>query len=320
MLVVLVGPRPGSPPAPETTPVGRAALRVAAEGIPVAFTADGNAFLAARPGGWAPVQPDRVVAVLDRYPSQTWPDRHRQALAALGDVPVGNPLALTLLYRDKLATQAWLAPWVGMPAVEADPDRFAAALAAWGEGFLKPRYGALGRGIRRVRPGDPLPAQVPGAVAGRPEPSFLQRAVAPPGSGAVAVRLLLQRLPAGGWVQLPPVARVAPPGEPIANVSQGAEARPARDLLGPDTLAAMRSQTAQVACAIAAHPDGPWAVEAGVDFAVAADGQPHLLELNGRPQGRLASLAAADPEGWADAHIEACARPLRRLWTAEAAH
>ncbi len=313
MLAVLVGPRPGVPPAPETTPIGRAALALAGEGIDVGFTADGVSFLGARPGGWRTVQPHRIRAAQDRFPSQTWPQAYRQALAALGRPPLGNPESITLLCRDKLATQDWLQDLVAMPAVEGSPRCFRATLEDWGEAFLKPRYGAMGRGIRRVVPGDALPRRVEGAVRGVLEPTFLQRAVPAPPTGAIAVRQLIQRLPAGGWIQLPGVARVAPAGEPVANVSKGAVARPADEVLDVGCLAEIKIQTARVARALADHTDGDWALEAGVDFAIDPDGHPHLLEVNSRPRGRLEALALSDPDRWHDAHVDACARPLRRL-------
>ena len=286
MIVVLVGPRPGAPPAPETTPIGRAALHIRSEGISLAFSTDGRSFFQARPGGWDPVVPSRVMAVQDRFPSQTRPQAYRKALEALGHPPMGNPESLTLLCRDKIASQHWLTSRVPMPAIEYRPAHFPEALATWGSAFLKPRYGAMGRGIQRVLPGDELPLEVQGAVVGILEPTFLQREVPAPRTGAIAVRQLVQRLPGGDWIQLPGVARLAPPGEVVANVSQGATACPAREVLGPETLTGIQEQTALVAQAVAAHPDGTWAVEVGVDFAIDGTGQPHLLEVNSRPRWR----------------------------------
>ena len=50
-----------------------------------------------------------------------------------------------------------LAAGIALPPVEADPLCFARRLRQWGAGFVKPRFGALGVGVRRVEPGDPLP-------------------------------------------------------------------------------------------------------------------------------------------------------------------
>ncbi|MBK9646463.1 MAG: hypothetical protein IPO67_15135 [Deltaproteobacteria bacterium] len=68
-------------------------------------------------------------------------------------------------------------------------------------------------------------------------------------------------------------------------------------------------------------PSSPWPpptwdellIELGVDLVVASDGEPWLIELNGRPGGRLSGLAAADPARFQDAATEALARPLRAL-------
>jgi hypothetical protein len=171
----------------------------------------------------------------------------------------------------------------------------------------------MGRGISRVTPGDPLPRQVEGAVRGVLEPTFLQRSVSSPETSAIAVRQLVQRLANGDWIQLPGVARVATPGEPVANVSKGAIAVPAAQILAGHCLDTIRRQTALVAQALAEHPDGRWAIEAGVDFAIDPLGNPHLLEVNSRPRGRLEALASELPKVWLTAHIQACARPLRRL-------
>jgi predicted ATP-grasp superfamily ATP-dependent carboligase len=54
-------------------------------------------------------------------------------------------------------------------------------------------------------------------------------------------------------------------------------------------------------------------IELGVDLVVASDGEPWLIELNVRPGGHLSGLAAADPARFQDAATEALARPLRAL-------
>ena len=314
MIAVLVGPHPGAPRSPEATPIGRAALALSAEGVPVCFTSDGLSFTRAVQGGWAGLGLDRIAAVHDRFPSQTRPDAYRRALDRMGHPPMGNPEDITLLCRDKIASQRWLESGIAMPGIETDPARFAPTLADWGCAFLKPRYGAMGRGIRRVQPGDPLPARGPGAVHGVDEPLFLQRAVPSPASGAIAVRSLVQRLPSGGWIRLPPVARVAPPGEPVANVSTGAVARPAEELLSAVCCGEIADQAERVAEALASRPKGELAVEAGVDFAIDAEGRPVLLEVNSRPRGRLEALAEDCGGLWRDRHVAACGRPINRLW------
>ncbi len=314
MIVVLVGPHPGAPRIPAATPIGRAALQLGSTGTPVCFSADGEVFHRAVPEGWEAIDPGRVAAIHDRFPSQTRPEAYRRALARMGDPPVGNPESITLLCRDKVDSQRWLQGRLEMPAIETDPAHFADRLRDWGSGFLKPRYGAMGRGISQVVPGQELPARGPGAVPGVEEPLFLQRAVEPPDTGAIAVRALIQRRPDSSWIPLPPVARIAPEGEPIANVSRGAKARPATGHLSEACLSSIARQTREVAAALAELPEGELAVEAGVDFAIDARGLPVLLEVNSRPRGRLEVLAATGERAWHALHVAACARPIRRLW------
>jgi glutathione synthase/RimK-type ligase-like ATP-grasp enzyme len=318
VLGVLV-PLDGGPAAPpEARPLGRAALRLSDEGIGVVFgeRIGGGRMSgwAARPGGWVAVEGVAVVAVHDRFPSQTFPARFAAALAGAGELPVGNPHALTALCRDKLACQACLeAAGLHPPPVEADPARFADALAGWGAAFLKPRYGGLGRGVRRVVPGDPLPAEGEGAVPGVIEPLLLQRAVPPPpGWAGWSLRVLVQRRLDGGWTIPARVLRRSR-RDPVVNVARGAEVLTAEAALGRTVVSALDALALAAAAALAGAPGCEPTVEVGVDVVVDAAGALHLVEVNGRPQGRLEALATQDPSAWEEAHLEACCRPLRRL-------
>ena len=76
---------------------------------------------------------------------------------------------------------------------------------------------------------------------------------------------------------------------------------------------AIRTLVRQTADALTRAPDGEHLVELGLDAVVDDRGQPHLIEVNARPRGRLEALATQDPETWMRAHVAACARPLRRL-------
>ena len=59
---------------------------------------------------------------------------------------------------------------------------------------------------------------------------------------------------------------------------------------------------------------GPEAtIELGVDLVVDEDGELHVIEVNGRPRGRLEVLAQQDPTRFQGAHAAAIARPLRWL-------
>lgn len=308
MLVPSQGDAPGRP---EDLPVGRAALRLEAEGVRVVFgsRAEEGRLIGhiAEAGHWRPAQAP-VLAAYDRYPSQTDPEGHARLLEALG-APTHNPVAPILLCRDKLASQRWLEGCgVPMPELEADPDHFAERLEAWGAGFLKPRYGAFGRGVRRVMPGDALPAWGPGAVPGVDEPLLLQRAVtAPQGWAGISVRVLVQR-EGDDWLAEQPVARRSET-DPVVNAARGAEVVPAEVVADAEVL---RAQAVEVARAVERSPDGDGVIELGVDLVVGEDGRAWVVEVNSRPRGRLAALAATDPR-WEEAHTEACARPLRWL-------
>lgn len=312
-LGIIVPALPGGPGAPEDRPFGRAALALEAEGVAVVVghhAGDGVLHgLRARPGRWEPasVRPD---AVYDRFPSAGQPEAHRALLAALPGVPVANPPSIDRLCRDKLETERLLLRHgVALPEVEHDPSRFAERLAGWGAGFLKPRYGALGRGVRRVVAGDPLPAEVEGARG--PEPALLQRAVPPPdGWSGVAARVLVQRT-LDGWTTDVPVARRSRT-DPVVNAARGAGVASLAEA-APGSLAEAEAVSVAIARVLAALPHGDDLVEIGVDLVLDPAGRPWPVEVNGRPRGHLEALAAIDPERWMDAHVAACARPLRWL-------
>jgi glutathione synthase/RimK-type ligase-like ATP-grasp enzyme len=210
------------------------------------------------------------------------------------------------LCRDKVACQRALeAAGLALPPVEDDPERFEGKLGEWGAGFLKPRFGGLGAGVRRVAPGDALPRELPGAT-GVLEPSILQRAVPPWSGAACALRMLVQRSEQG-WHVAPIVARISD-SDPVANVERGAHAVPAIDHLPADSVRVARALAVATAAALA----DPWTVELGVDAVVDRAGQVWLIEVNGRPKGRLEVLAHTHPERFAQAHLDACLRPL--LW------
>ncbi len=312
-IAVLVPLRPGDPGRPEDRPIGRAALRLRDEGIDVIFAhrAEGGRAVGFRaaPGRWEPARAE-VAAAYDRYPSQTDPEGYAALRDGLGPIPVCNPMAMTLLCRDKVATWGVLArAGVPQPPIETAPERFADRLDAWGSAYLKPRYGAFGRGVRRVVPGDPTPAEGEGAVPGRAEPLFLQRAVPPlDGWRGVACRVLCQRTPTGWWVG-PPVARRSRT-DWVVNAARGAEVV-ALDGFVPGAEAAVRDLARRCAEALAAEPGGERLVEIGADVVVGRGGELAVVEVNSRPRGRLEVLAGLDPAAYREAHVEACCRPIR---------
>lgn len=315
VLGVLVAPLDADPGTPEARPIGRAALLLEGEGVPVVFgheARDGRLIgVRARPGAWTAAE-CRVDACYDRFPSQTRPDAYAALRAGLGSVAVANPTAQTLLCRDKLASQRVLeAAELRLPEVEADPAAFADRLAAWGTAYLKPRFGAFGRGVRRVVPGDALPARGEGAVPGVEEPLLLQRAVPPPeGWAGVSVRVLCQRT-AAGWHPEAPVARRSR-DDWVVNAARGAEVVPAAEL-GAALVAELQELAVATARALAREEDGSLLCELGLDAVIDDRGRPWIVEVNSRPRGRLEHLAGADPAVWWERHVRACARPLRFL-------
>ncbi len=266
-------------------------------------------------GEWKPVEV-AIDAAYDRFPGQaqadTWRAAHSQ-LAAAG-VPVGNPPEIVELCRDKWACQQYLdaAGVAGLPPVEKEPDRFADCLADWGAGFLKPRFGSFGAGVRPVFPGEPLPAQVAGL--GPPEPALLQFAVpAPPGWAGWSARILTQRIaPLGHWIPTPTVLRRSRT-DPVVNAARGAELCPAGDALSPHDHAFARGLAITVSQVIGEHPRGSTLLELGVDLVIDREGQAWVVEVNGRPAGRLEGLARQDPATWGPAHEAALQRPFLYL-------
>ena len=304
-VLVLLRVHQPDPLPPEARAIGRAALALEREGVPVLFGGAQGAWRP-RPGGWLEADPGDARAIYDRFPAWTWPGDYRAALAGLEDRPIANPPQVADLCRDKVATERHLSD-LPMPEIEVDPARFAERLAEWGAAFLKPRYGALGRGVRRVLPGDPLPSIGPGAVRGQEEPLFLQRAVPPPpGWAGLCLRVLVQREPIGAWWTGPVVAR-ASRYDPVANVERGAQAIDAATLFDAPLLARAEDLARQAADRV--HG----AIELGVDLLVDDRGELWLLELNHRPGGRLSELARLHPATFGAAHESACARPLRTL-------
>ena len=313
-VLILVPTLTQSPLSPEETPLGRAALKLADEGIQAVFGA-GDTTWCAKPGAWERTHSNNIIAVHDRFPSQSRPTEYEAARSTIIDLPMGNPATITRLCRDKITCQQHLeSHGIPMPEIESDPNKFADRLSTWRIAFLKPRYGGLGRGVHRVVPGDSMPAWGEGAVPGVEEPLFLQKAVSPPaGAVGVAMRWLLKRMPSGDWHPRTPVARVSH-ADPVVNVARGAQAVPAREILSPDTLNSALELCQRAARALQDSPNGQWALEFGIDMVIDQQHTPHIIEINSRPQGRLEHLALRGP-AWRTEHIEACAQPIRTLAT-----
>lgn len=316
VLVPTDGNCPQAPP--NERPIGRAALLLAKEGIDVIF---GDALQAgcidgyrATPSGWQAVGRVPLDAIHDRFPSQIRADQFKCIQTESNGVPMGNPLEFTMMCRDKIESQRRLETLgVPMPAVCADPSEFSERIRQWNTGFLKPRFGALGIGVRCVTATDSMPSELPGVVPGRADPAILQQAVCPPtGWASRTVRVLLQRTVSGGWFQGTPVVRQSR-NNPVANAAQGAEVVAGHGALPTDCLEAIHSTVGQIAEAFDRLPEAALMVEAGVDLVLDSEMKPWLIEVNSRPRGRMEILASTDPRSYQSAHVEACARPIRVL-------
>ena len=307
---------------PEERPVGRAALSLMDRGIVTIFgdqiTAQTNGQiemtgLCAHPGVWRPITKP-ISAMHDRYPSQRRSKHHKSVQRKLGATPLANPISVTSLCRDKLSCQRFLErQGIVMPPVEDDPKHFQARLTEWGSGFIKPRYGALGTGVRSVQAHDTLPARIEGVVPGVLEPPILQRSVpAPDGWAGRAVRTLVQRTSVASWHFCESVVRQSRT-DLVVNAARGAQVRCGSDALSDATRSEISCLSQRICAAFETHPDGQWIVELGLDFMIDPEGHPQLIEVNSRPRGRLEVLATLHPSRFVDDHVRACGRPLEYL-------
>ncbi|MCB9683322.1 MAG: hypothetical protein H6733_17790 [Alphaproteobacteria bacterium] len=314
---------PGRAPSdPRATAFGRAALAARAWGVDVLVGVPGphgavGAAVRTVEGvaAWQPVRGARVHAWLHRFPDGDRPEAWTALLPHLGPAPVVNPPSLVVTCRDKLVSQRLLeAAGVAMPPVVDPHDGPIAreALDGWGAAFLKPRFGAFGRGVRLVRRGEALP-DASGWV--------LQRAVPPPsGTSGVSVRVLVQRDVGGVWVVPTAAARVGH-DDPVVNHARGAAVEPLDAHVGPDGQRAVHALAVAAADALAACPGGDDLGELGLDVVLDPDGRPHLIEVNAKPRGRLDALATHWPERFAAERDAAVVRPVRfAAWRAGLLH
>ncbi len=315
ILGVLVPPLGASAVAPRERPLGRAALEVAKDGLRVVFVSGGDGSRVwgheATEDRWQPVGPVHVAGLWDRFPRRGRAAEWQRLAAGVPPVPIVNALAAADLAADKWLTQVALASsGVAMPEATVEADAFGGFLDRVGVAFHKPRFGAYGIGIRRVARGGDVPATAEGAHG--PEPALLQAAVPPPtGWAGVAFRVLVQRDERGVWGCPGSVARRSLL-DPVVNAARGAEVVPADEVLA-DGGAELHARSCEAAARFCDALPGEPVVELGLDWVLDDKGRSWLVEVNGRPMGRLEVVAEQEPGRFAAAHVASCAAPLRAL-------
>jgi hypothetical protein len=315
---------------PPDADFGRAACLLADEGIRVLVAGPGGIEVGTGgvqvrgftpvEGSWNTSGAHRLDAVFNRLPSRL-PGRWSALLDTLGQrgIPAGNPPGVNALALDKARSCRLLASaGVPVPEIELDPTLFGRCLDRWGAAFLKPRYGSFGAGVSRLLRGQPLPAPDPD------QPTILQRAVPPPPGpfAGVCVRGFLQRDRGGAWRSAGRVAR-ASTDDPVANVARGARGMTVAELEGSvPAAAAIGSRLDPLERRVAEVVEGAAGAEAdrileiGTDWVFDASGEPQLVEINGKPGGRLRILAGLPGEEgrrWTARHQAALTAPFRRL-------
>ena len=225
----------------------------------------------------------------DRFPSQIRQQHFSEIHSVASNIPFGNPPSTTLLCRDKLRCQRLFEKHgIAMPEVISDPSKFESHLTKWGKGFIKPQFGALGKGVQAVTTGVPLPHFLPGVVPNRMEPSILQRAIsAPTGWAGMCVRQLMQKSEGGTWITRTAVLRCST-DDPVVNVSRGAKAIPACDTLPSYTVESIQQQSLLACSILDNEPNGLYNVE--FDFVIDPTYKPWLIEVNSRPRAPLEYL------------------------------
>lgn len=316
VLVPIWDQQPTTPPSQRA--IGRLAQRLEQNGIRLVFGSESglNGLSGWRVSGdkWMQTPMAAVHALYDRFPDQSQPEAYDRVRQNLADVPIFNAPSFTHLCRDKWALQQHLVhARIPMPEMVLMPAQFERALQQWGRAFLKPRYGSLGRGVRLVASASALSE----ALMNDPHPSYgppvLQRAVIPPkGWGGVCIRVLMQRESGGGWVANPGVARCSDV-DPVVNAARGAHVSLASNFLSSEGARRLQELLRSIGAVFDTHKDSENILEMGIDFVVDPDGCPHLIEINGKPKGRLAWLAKQQPDRFEGVHADAVARPFRRI-------
>tara|TARA_B110000037_G_scaffold79177_1_gene94388 strand:- start:54 stop:1079 length:1026 start_codon:yes stop_codon:yes gene_type:complete len=262
---------------------------------------------------WTPIK-TTIDALHDRFPSQIRSKQFQSILPHTKELFFGNPFAITMLCRDKIATQLYLEKHgIQMPEIIIEHKAFSDQLAKWNTGFIKPQFGALGKNVQTVTANSLLPEFLEGVVPERKERSFIQRAITPPkGWKGLSLRQLVQRSPDGSWLVLPAVLRRSRE-DMVVNIARGAEAVLAEDHLPASTMENIYKQSIKISQTLQNFPNGEYSVEFGLDFVIDQNFHAWLIEVNSRPRGRLEVLAKKMPERFESIHQRACLAPILYL-------
>ena len=304
--------------APDQRPLGRLAMEMEPLGVSIIFGhkihAGALSGWRASGKGWSPVEGVPLDAVYDRFPSQTHKQAFEEMQCAAGDIPWCNPPGFTDLCRDKWLLQRHMETGgIKMPDCSVEVETFDVLLKDWGAAFLKPRFGSFGRGVQYVRDVEALQSAQHMWSETFGSQMVLQRAVPPPDKWAgVSVRILCQRNADGKWITNPGVVRRSA-SDPVVNAARGANLCPLDRVVDATSCARVDALMAQVCARISELPDSAHILEMGVDVVLDDKERPHLIEINGRPRGRLASLARQEPKRFKPLHRAVVRRPFERI-------
>ncbi|MAA79794.1 MAG: hypothetical protein CL916_11090 [Deltaproteobacteria bacterium] len=251
----------------------------------------------------------QVFALYDRFPFQKMKEQYPLNIDV--PIPVANPKNIALLCKDKWNLQQYLTQkGIAMPHITR--TSFASFLNQNDScAIAKPRFGSYGVGVAVVD--KPPPSTLP-SVCGEDE-TLLQQWIKPPKDWAgISIRQLIQRDTDYSWIPRTTVVRCSKT-DPVVNVTRGAKAIPAKELLLSKTIQNIHKQSVKAAQYLAELPNGEWIVELGIDFVIDAHWNPWLIEINTQPKGKLKSLYKSHPEIYEEEFMNIIEQPFQCLKT-----